>query len=119
MRSLFLKAGSGILGLWLASQFVTGVEFTGTWKILILAGLILGLINVFITPLLKLITLPLRIITLGLFGFIINMAVIKFVDIFFKELAISGLTPLFWTTLILWGLGTILPLLFPKRKQNE
>lgn len=116
MRNLFLKIISGILGLWLASQFIVDVTFTGTWKSLLLAGLILGLINFFIKPVLKLITLPLRILTLGLFGLIINMATIWLVDIFFTELVIVGLLPLLWTSLIIWGLGIILPLFFPKKK---
>jgi len=50
MRNLFLKITSGILGLWLASQFVPNVQFVGNWKLLLLAGFILGLINFFIKP---------------------------------------------------------------------
>jgi len=119
MRNLFLKIASGILGLWLASQFVPGVSFTtDSWKILLFAGFILGLINFFIKPILKFITLPLRILTLGLFSLIINIAIIWLVDIFFIELIITGIMPLFWTSLIIWGLSTILPLFFPKRKYD-
>lgn len=118
MRDLFLKITSGILGLWLASQFITGVEFTGTWKVLLFAGFVLGLINFFIKPVLKFITLPLRILTLGLFGLVINMAMIWLVDIFFVELIIVGVLPLFWTSLIIWGLSTVLPLFFPKGKHE-
>lgn len=118
MRDLFLKITSGILGLWLASQFVPDVQFVGSWKLLLLAGFILGLINFFIKPILKTVTLPLRILTLGLFSIIINMAMIWLVDIFFNELVIVGIVPLFWTTLIIWGLSTILPLFFPKRKHE-
>jgi putative membrane protein len=116
MRNLFLQIISGVLGIWLASQFIPGVEFIGPWKTLLLAGLILGLINFFIKPVLKFITGPLRMLTFGLFGLVINMAIIWAVDILFKELVISGLVPLLWTTLLLWGLGFLLPLFFPKRK---
>lgn len=118
MRLLFIKIASGILGLWLAARFVPDVAFDGTWKILLFAGFSLGLINFFIKPALKLITLPLRILTLGLFGLIINMAMVWLVDIFFEELIITGIVPLFWTSLILWGLSTILPLFFPKRRHE-
>lgn len=107
MKNLLVKIFSGILGLWLASNFVPGVEFTGTWKVLILAGAMLGLINFFIKPILKSITLPLRILTLGLFGLIINVAMVWLIDIFFVELVIVGLLPLLWTTLIIWGLGLL------------
>jgi len=50
MQSILVKIISGIIGLWLAAQFVPGVEFTGPWQILILAGAMLGLINFFIKP---------------------------------------------------------------------
>ena len=118
MRNLFIKIASGILGIFLASQFIPGVEFYGTWKILLFAGFILGLINFFIKPLLKFITLPLRILTLGILGLIINMGMIWLVDIFFAELIIQGILPLFWTTLVVWGLSTILPLFFPNKKHD-
>ncbi len=116
MLKLLLTIISGLLGLWLADFLIAGVEFAGPWKTLVLAGLILGLINFFIKPILKLITLPLRFLTLGLFGLLINVGVIWAIDIIFAELTINGVIPLLWTTLIVWGLGVLLPLFFPKRK---
>ena len=116
MGNLFLKIISGILGLWLACQFIPGVEFTGSYKVLLLAGLILGLINVFIKPVLRLVTLPLRFLTLGLIGLVINMGMIWVVDILFPELIITGLIPLFWTTLVIWGLTSLLSLFSRKNK---
>ena len=109
MWGFVFKIISGVAGLWLAAQFVPGVMFTGTWKDLLIVGLVLGVINVFIKPILKLITLPLRIITLGLFSLILNVAIIWMVDIIFPELIITGIMPLIWTTLIIWAIGSLLP----------
>ena len=121
---LILQIIAGILSLWLAAQFVPGVtleiipgesEFLGIeliekWQIFLLVGAVFGLINFFIKPVLKLITLPLRILTLGLFGFIINMLIIWVVDILFPELIIPGISPLFWTAIIIWGTSFLLGL---------
>jgi len=107
---------AGILGIWLAVKFVPGVEFTGEIRDLLLAGFFLGLINFFIKPILNLITFPLRIITLGLFGLVINMVIIWVVDIFFPELIISGIIPLFETTLIIWLLHYFLGFYTHKNK---
>ncbi len=115
MRDLFVKIASGIFGLWAATMFIAGVEFTGSWKILLFAGFLLGLINFFVKPILKLVTLPLRILTLGLVGLIINMAMIWVIDIFFVELVIVGILPLVWTTLIVSGLSIILSFFFRKK----
>ena len=114
MRKLLTKIVSGILGLWIAVSFVPGVDFTGSLKSLAIAGVLLGLINFFIKPILKIVTLPLRMLTLGLFGLVINMAMIWAIDIFYPELVILGIMPLFWTTLVVWGLSVILGLFFTK-----
>lgn len=119
MERLFWHIIVAILGIFLATQFVKGVslhvipgqsiyfgiKFTQDWQILIFIGIILGLINFFIKPILNLITLPLRILTLGLFSLILNMLIIWILDVFFPELKILGLIPLFWTTIIIWFLN--------------
>ncbi len=117
MRRLVLHLGIGILGFWSAGRFVSEVEILNGTKTLIFAGLVLGLLNYFVKPILKTISLPLRIITLGLFGFVISMAIVWLTDILFPDLMIKGLLPLFWTTVIVWGLGLILPALIPKTKR--
>ena len=106
-RELILQIIVGTAAIWLATQLITGVEFTGPPKTLLFAGLILGLINSFIKPILNIITLPLRIITFGLFSLVINMGIVWLIDVFFQELEIAGLYPLFWTTIIVWALNLI------------
>lgn len=106
-RKLILQIIAGIVSIWLAKELVPGIEFTGFIKDLLLAGLLLGLINAFIKPILNLITLPLRIITLGLFGLLINMGIVWAIDIFFTNLNFVGLLPLFWTAIIVWASSLI------------
>lgn len=118
MARLIFHVIIGVLSFWLAIKFVSGVMFTGGTKELLLAGCVLGLINFFIRPLLNLITLPLRILTLGLFGLVINMGIIWVVDFFFPELIISGIIPLFWTTLIIWVLYCFLGFYTRKKKRS-
>lgn len=117
MLKFLLTIVSGTLGVWIADNFISGVDFSGDWKILLLVGLVLGIANFFIKPVLKLIALPLRFLTLGLFGILINIAIIWAVDIIFKELVIEGVVPLLWTTLIVWGSGVVLSP-FSSHKKN-
>lgn len=109
---LVLHLVSAILGLFLATKFVQGVDFYGNYLMLIVVGAILGLANFFIKPILKAISLPIRIITLGLFSLVINLALVWLVaDVLFPDiLEISGLMPLFWTTAIIWVLSFFLGL---------
>ena len=115
MRNFLVKIVSSVLGLWIAVNFVPGVDFTGSLKSLAIAGVLLGLVNFFIKPILKIVSLPLRLLTLGLFGLIINMAMVWAIDIFYPELVIVGVMPLFWTTLIILGLSIILNLFFNRK----
>lgn len=114
VRSLFLQITSGVLGLWLAIRFVSGVKLEGEIQILFFAGFILGLLNFFLKPVLKLITLPLWLLTFGIFSFIINMGIIWLVDIIFPELIIEGVVPLFWTTLWILGISILVSIFSPK-----
>ena len=129
MKRLILQIIAGILGILLAVKFVPGVEFRGPIFVipgpgvelsrvlgtLVFVGAFLGFLNFFVKPILDKIALPLRIITFNLFGLIISMGLIWVVDIFFKELIIQGLLPLFWITLILWGLNLVLSQFITKR----
>ena len=118
MAKLLFHIISGILGIFLASRFVPGVEFRGDYKMLLIIGGALGIINFFIKPILKTISLPIRILTLGLFSLVINMALVWLIEIFFpKELEIVGLWPLFLTTLIISILNFFFGLYNPKRKR--
>jgi len=116
MTKLVFQIIAGILSLWLAIKYVPGVEFVGETKYLLIAGGVLGLINFFIKPILKIITLPLRILTLGLFSLVINMLMVWIIDILFPELIIQGIIPLFLVTLIVWLVSYFLGFYSPRRK---
>lgn len=115
MSKILFQLLASILGLYLAHKFVPGVElkvmpgssyfglnFTQFWQILLLTGGSLGIANIVVKPFLKTITLPLRLITFGLFSFIINILMVWLIDAIFPELAITGFIALFWTTVIVW-----------------
>lgn len=97
---------SGSLGLFVAAKVVPGVGFYGTYVSLLIMGTVLGIINYFIKPALQSASFPIKILTLGLSSLVINMASIWIIEILFpRELEITGLIPLFWTTVIIWLLN--------------
>jgi putative membrane protein len=79
-------------------------------------GIVLGLLNYFIGPILKSIALPLEIITFGLFSFIINAGFIWFLDLVFDELKVSWMWPLVYTTLIIFILNLVINKILIKDK---
>ena len=108
IQKLLFAIIAAIIGLWVATEFIPNVAFTGSLQTLALAGALLGIANTVAKPVLNVITLPLRILTLGLSSFLISMLMVWIVDILFPELIILGFIPLFWTTLVVWGANMLL-----------
>ena len=69
---LLLRILVNAAALWIATKIVPGVEHTGTLVSLLLVALVFGVLNAIVRPLLKLLTCPLILLTLGLFTFVIN-----------------------------------------------
>ena len=100
---LIVQILSNAIAIYIASQTVPGFTFSGDNKFtaLLTAGFIFGLINFFIKPVLKLISLPLILLTLGLFTIVINIAMLLLLDHLIVELAISGLWAAFWAMIVI------------------
>ena len=82
------------LALWVASYIFKGVKFDSTGA-LIVAALLLGFANAIVRPLLIVLTLPLTLVTFGLFLLVVNALVILLVSALVKGVRLSG----FWTAL--------------------
>ena len=80
------------LGLWLAAVLLPGVSYAG-WLDLLLAALLLGVVNAIVRPVVFLLTLPITILTLGLFLLVVNAAMIGLVALLLPGFTISGLIP--------------------------
>lgn len=82
----------GALALLLAANFIPGIEVMGLYTAIITA-LILGLLNMIVRPVLIVLTLPVTILTLGLFTFVINAALFWFAASFIEGFAVAGFVP--------------------------
>ena len=86
----------------LAAPFIfSGVVISGFWAALVTA-LFLGIVNAIIRPLIILLTLPINILTLGLFTLIINGLLVLFVASFVKGFYVNGLGTAIIFSLFLW-----------------
>ena len=109
MRILFALVGNA-LGL-LATTVVPGITFTGDLLTLLVAGLILGAFNLIVRPLAMLISLPLLILTLGLFYFILNAILLWVASALIPGYTIAGFVPALIGSLVLmvvnWLIGAL------------
>ncbi len=62
--------------LWSATQFVAGIRYTGSATGLLALSFVFGVVNVFIRPVLAFFSLPVLILTLGLFSLVLNAAML-------------------------------------------
>jgi len=89
------------IGLYVAANYVPGVEFFGSRWELLLAGALIGLLNAFIKPIVRLLALPVIILSAGIASFFINIGILWLADFFLTDLEITGILPLVTTSLIL------------------
>ena len=92
MIQFIAKVVIAAVALWLAAVIVPGIDYDG-WVNLLLAGLLLGLVNAFVRPVVTILTLPVTILTLGLFLLVVNAAMIGLVGWLLPGFQVEGLWP--------------------------
>lgn len=95
MTSFILRAVIAALGLWLATEWVDGIDVRSPTT-LILAAFLLGIVNAIVKPIAVILTLPLTLVTLGLFLLVVNAAMLGLVAVFLPGMTIHG----FWPALL-------------------
>jgi len=88
MTGFLLRLLIVALGLWLASEWVPGIEVKGVGTLLG-AALLLGIVNAIVRPLLVILTLPITVLTLGLFLLVINAGMLGLVAWLFDDFTIA------------------------------
>jgi putative membrane protein len=88
------------LALLAVSYLVRGIHVDG-FVTALWAALVIGLVNATLGALLKLITLPLTVLTLGIFWLVINALMLKFATWFAPGFSVSGFRAAFWGAIVL------------------
>lgn len=99
MLGFLIRACLVALGLWLATAWVKGV-FIDTPTTLILAGILLGVVNSIVRPIAIVLTLPMTLVTLGLFLLVINAGMVALVAWMLPGMHVMGFWAAFWTALL-------------------
>jgi len=95
MIGFLLRLAISAFGLWVAAKIVPGMSFDGP-ATLVVAAFLLGFVNAFVRPLLILLTLPLTIVTLGLFLLVVNGLMLMLVAWLLPGFSLAGL----WTAVL-------------------
>jgi putative membrane protein len=92
------------LAIWLATEIVPGIEARSATTVLA-AALVLGVINAIVRPILLVLTLPLTLVTLGLFLFVLNALCLWLTSAIVPGLDVRGFWPAFWGALLVSALS--------------
>ncbi len=106
MRGFLLRVVITALGLWLASAWVSGVRIHGPGT-LILAALLLGVVNAVVRPIAFVLTLPLTLLTLGLFLLVLNAAMVALVAAILPGFHLGSFRAALFTWIIVWLTGWV------------
>jgi len=123
MSQAFIKWVMNTIAIILAVKFVPGIVYSGEWWGILIVGMIFGLVNTVIRPLVKLFTFPLLILTLGLFTFIINAMMLSLTSWLSESLQlgfrVEGFKPAFWGALVISIVSLVLGCLMPQDKESD
>ena len=105
------------IALWIVANFVPGIYVSGA-KAALIAALVIGLINATLGLLIKIITFPLTILTLGLFWFVVNALMLELAAQFVQGFAVRGFIPALIGAVLMSLVSSVLQWIFmPKRER--
>jgi len=108
----FVRLIVNAAALWVAVQLVPGVTFAGGWLPFFGVACVFGVVNAFIRPVMKILTLPLIILTLGIFALVVNGLMLWLTSSLSAALGlgfhVSGFGAAFWGALVVSIVSTIL-----------
>jgi len=107
------------LALILVANLVPGFRLVGGFKYALIAAAVIGLINATIGAILKIITFPLTVLTLGIFWFVVNAIVLELASFFLRGFEIRSFFAAFIGAIALSFVNLILHLLVPKPRRRE
>ena len=88
------------VAIYIAKTYFSGFVLNGGLETILLGALVLTILNIFVAPVLRLVTTPLLWLTFGLFGIVINILILWLADKFLIALTITDLSTLFWVSII-------------------
>jgi putative membrane protein len=111
---LILRILINAAALWVAVHFVSGIHFTGSTTSLLGVALVFGILNAIVRPILFFFSLPLLIVTLGLFTFVLNAIVLLLTSALSSRMglgfSVDGFGAAFWGAIVISVVSIVLSL---------
>ena len=107
MRNILFRVFINTASLWFVDKLFVDIWFHDT-NALILTAIVFGLLNTFIKPILVIFTLPINLLSLGLFTIIINALILKFTDYWVDNFVVNGFGTAIFASLFISVISIVL-----------
>ena len=118
-RWILLSWVTNAIALGVTAWILDGMSFHGSVSAVILASAIFGILNTLLKPILRFVTVPLAVITLGIAWFFVSMFMLWLTDLLVGKFTISGFWTYVWATVIIALVNIPLDLIFRPRASRS
>jgi putative membrane protein len=106
---------SNVAAVFVASAFVSGVDYANDLGTLLIAGAVFGVVNLIVKPVVKLLALPVVVLTFGIALFFINILMLYITSWIVSGFSIASFMDAVWGTIVIWVVNVALDLVFWRR----
>jgi putative membrane protein len=107
VRRILLLWGCNVVAIWVADFLIDGISIEGPWRV-ILVGAVFGLVNWLVKPIVKLFSLPLIILTLGIALFFVDLFMLYITSRILPSFKIDSFGAAIGATIVVWLVNVIL-----------
>jgi putative membrane protein len=119
IRWLLVSWAANAIVLGLTGWLLSGVTFHGSTWTVILAAAVFGVLNTVLKPILKLVTLPLAIVTLGIAWLFVSMFTLWLTVLIVSKFDIHGFWNYVWATILIWALNMVVDGVFRQSSEGR
>ena len=118
LRWILVSWAANAVTLGIAGWLLSGMTFHGSGWAVIIAAAVFGVLNTIFKPILKLLTLPLAIVTLGIAWFFVSMLMLWLTAIIVPKFTIDGFWSYVWATIVVWAVNLVVDAIFRPRRDR-
>jgi len=119
LRWLFVSWIANAVALGVAALLLDGVDINGSAGTLFVAALVFGVLNTMLKPILKLVTLPFAIMTLGIAWFFVSLLMLWLTQLLVNGFDIHGFGTYIWATIIVWAVNLVVDNIFHRQSHGR
>jgi putative membrane protein len=117
--TFLLRYAVSTLALYVAAWAIEGISYGDQWWTLLIAGLVFTVINMFVKPVVTILSIPFIIVTLGIALFFVNLAMLALTALLVKDFTIDGFWDAVLGTIIVWAVNLIAEAIIDRTRREE